>query len=141
MSYRSADESSAHLTDCYFCMVSPAQKGITKKKKWTVVCPNIPSAICPVPHCEGLPIPEPPASFSLDSDEEEKNTPEETPQPSTSRDREFFLNVTSDQPQKITQKELSDLIRDLELSKNKAELLSSGRHCESDSILLLSKTF
>jgi hypothetical protein len=69
-----------------------------------------------------------------------KKTPE-TPQPSTSRDPEFFLNVTSDEPQKITQAELSDLIRYLELSKNKAELLSSGRHCESDSISLPPKIF
>jgi hypothetical protein len=67
-----------------------------------------------------------PLSFSLDSEEEEKNTPKETPQPSTSRDPEFFLNATSDEPHKIMQKELSDLIRDVELSKNKPEVLSSG---------------
>jgi hypothetical protein len=122
-------------------MVPPIQKGITKKKKWTVERQNIPSAICPVPRCEGLPIPEHPDSFSLDSDEEEKNTPKETPQPSTSRDPELFLNVTSDEPHKIKRKELSDLIRDLELSMNKEELLSSGRHCESDSISLPPKRF
>jgi hypothetical protein len=122
-------------------MVNSIQKGITKKKKWRAEYPNIPLAIRLVPHCKGLSIPEPPDSFSLDCDEEEENTLEETPQPSTSRDLEFSLNVTSAEPHKITQKELSDLIRDLELSKNKAELLSSGRHCESDSILLLSKTF
>jgi hypothetical protein len=34
--------------------------------------------------------------------------------------------VTSTEPQKITQKELSDPIRDLKLWKNKGELLSSG---------------
>jgi hypothetical protein len=74
-----------------------------------------------------LPIPEPPPdSFYLDCDEEEENTQEETSQPSTSRDPECFLNVTSAEPHKITKKELPDLIRDLELSKNKAELLSSG---------------
>jgi hypothetical protein len=106
-------------------MVPPIQKGITKNKKWTVEYPNIPSAIRLVPHCEGLPIPELPQQFSLDCDKEEENTPEETPQRSTSRDPEFFLNVTSAEPHKITQKELSDLIRDLELSKNKPELLSS----------------
>jgi hypothetical protein len=47
-------------------------------------------------------------------------------QPSTSRDPEFFLNVTSAEPHKITQSKISYLIRDLDLSKNKAELLSSG---------------
>jgi hypothetical protein len=33
-------------------MVPAIPKGITKKKKWIVECPNIPSALCPVPHCE-----------------------------------------------------------------------------------------
>jgi hypothetical protein len=77
-------------------MVPSIQKGIAKKKKWTVECPNIPSGIRPVPHCEGLPIAEPSESFSLDCDEEEENTPEETLQPSTSKYLEFFLNVPSD---------------------------------------------
>jgi hypothetical protein len=45
--------------------------------------PNIPLAIRAVPHCEGLHIAEPLDSFSPDCDEEEENTPEETPQPST----------------------------------------------------------
>lgn len=81
---------------------------------------NIPSAIRPVPHCESLPIPEPPNYFSLDCDDEEENTPEEIPQPSTTRNPEFFLNITFAEPHKIMQKEISDLIRDLQLSKNKA---------------------
>jgi hypothetical protein len=58
-----------------------------------------------------------------------------------SRDLEFFLNVTSAEPHKVTQEELSDFFRDLELSNNNAELLSSGRHCESDSISLPPKRF
>jgi hypothetical protein len=122
-------------------MMPPIQQGITKKKTWTVEYPNKPSAIHPVSHSEGLPIPELPDSFSPCSDEEEERTPEETRQPFTSRGLGFFLNVTSAEPQKITQKELSDLVRNLGLSKNKAELLSSGRHCENDSISLQSKRF
>jgi len=51
--------------------------------------------------------------------------PEETQQPFTSRGSEFFLNVTSAEPQKITQEELSDPVRDLKLSNVKGELLSS----------------
>jgi hypothetical protein len=90
--------------------VPPIQKGITSKKKWTVEYPNIPLTIHPVPHHEGLPIPEPADSFSLDCDEEG------TPQPSTSRDLEFFLSITSVERHKIRQREISDLIRDLELS-------------------------
>jgi hypothetical protein len=47
-------------------------------------------------------------------DEEEKNTPEETPQPSTSRDPEFFLNITIVEPHKITHKERPEIITDLQ---------------------------
>jgi hypothetical protein len=43
-------------------------------------------------------------------------------------DTEFFLNVTSAEPHNIAQKELSDLIRGLQLSNNKTELLSSRLH-------------
>jgi hypothetical protein len=69
--------------------------------------------------------PPPPGSFSIDCDEEE-NISEETPQSSTSRGSEFVLNVTSTELQKIAQQELSYLIKNPELSKNKAELLSSA---------------
>ena len=47
-------------------------------------------------------------------------------QPPTSKDPEFLLNVTSAEPHHITQSEISDLITDLDLSKKKVELLSSG---------------
>jgi hypothetical protein len=94
-----------------------------------------------VPHSEGQPISEPPDSFSLYSVEEEKNTREETQQPSISRDPEFFLNVNFPEPHKITHKELPGIITDLQLSKNEVELLSSGPHCESESISLPPKGF
>jgi len=64
-------------------MAHPVLKGITKKKKWIVENPNIPSAIHQVLHYDVLPIPEPSESFSLDPDVEEENTSEETLQPST----------------------------------------------------------
>jgi len=40
-------------------LVLPIQKGITKKKKWTVEYANIPVAIRLMPHGNGVPIPEP----------------------------------------------------------------------------------
>jgi hypothetical protein len=43
--------------------VPAIKKGIAKKKKWTLGYANISSAIRPVPHCEGLPIPKPPTVF------------------------------------------------------------------------------
>jgi len=35
------------------------------------VYPNIPSAIRPVPHGDGLPVPEPPDNFAMYSDDED----------------------------------------------------------------------
>ena len=50
-------EPSNHTTDCYFCTVPPVSGGIAKKKKWTIVYPNIPSALRPVPHGKEFPFP------------------------------------------------------------------------------------
>ncbi|CAI9616279.1 unnamed protein product [Staurois parvus] len=64
-------EPTDHVSNCYFCMVPPIVKGLNKKKKLSVHYPNIPSAIRPVPHGEGLPIPKAPESFVVESSEEE----------------------------------------------------------------------
>jgi len=65
-------EPSNHATDCYFCTVPPVSGGITKKKKWTIVYPNIPSALRPVLQGEGISVPEPPKEFTIDSDDEDE---------------------------------------------------------------------
>ncbi|XP_050813874.1 uncharacterized protein LOC127053346 [Gopherus flavomarginatus] len=117
-------EPTDHTSNCYFCMVPPVGKGVSKKKKWTVQYPNIPSAIRPVPHGEGLPVPDAPESFSLESDEEEEEDETSGPEPSMSQDP-HFLPSSSSEPHLITQGELNDLVRDLELPKSKAELLGS----------------
>jgi len=67
-------------------MVPPVSGGITNKKKWAVVYPNIPSALCPVPHGEGISVPESPKEFTIDSDGEdegESNTGSPEPPAST----------------------------------------------------------
>ena len=119
-------EPSNHANDCYFCMIPPTSARITTKKKWTIECPNIPSALRPVPHGEGLPVPDPPKEFSIDSDgEEESERTSGSPQPSTSNDDLYVCHGASSAPHILTQAELNDLVRDLELSKAKAELLGS----------------
>jgi len=46
-------------------MVPPIQNGMSMKKKSTFVCLNIPSAIRPVHHGDGLAVPEPPDNFAM----------------------------------------------------------------------------
>ena len=57
-------------TSWYFFMITPVAKGMSKKKKWTVVYP---SALHPVPHEEELQIPVPPESYALGSDDDHYN--------------------------------------------------------------------
>jgi len=52
-------------TDCYFCVVPPIQNVMSVKKKSTLVYPTIPSAIRPVLHGDGLPVPEPPDNLAM----------------------------------------------------------------------------
>ena len=119
-------EPADHSSNCYFCMIPPVSKGMSRKKKWTVEYPNIPSALHPVPHGEELPIPVPPESYTLDSDDDHDDDQDSAgPEPSTSADPDFEPSHSSLEPHLISQSELNDLVRDLELPKSKAELLGS----------------
>ena len=116
---------SNHSIDCYFCMVPPIQNGMYMKKKSTLVYPNIPSSMRPVPQGDVLPVPEPPDNFAMYSDDESSVSPNsEEQQPSTSRDADY-LPSTDSSNHKITEGELNDLLRDVERPKNKAEFLAS----------------
>jgi hypothetical protein len=89
-----------------------------------------------------------PDSFTLDCDEEEENATEEKLQHSTSRCPEFSLKVTCPQSHKIMQKEISDPIKDLQLTNDTAgpfiQVHNSGifwMTYESESISLTAKIF
>ena len=78
-----------------------------------------------MPHGDGLAIPEPPDNFAIYSDDNDSvSSNSEEQQPSASRDADN-LQSTDSSNHKITEGELSGLIRDLELSKNKTEILAS----------------
>jgi len=120
-------EPSNHATDWYFCMVPPVSGGITKKKKWTIVYPNIPSALRPVPHGEGISVPEPPKEFIIDSDDEDEGeSTSGSPEPLASTEPHVSHGRScAPQPHILTPDELNSLVRDLKLSKSKAVLLGS----------------
>jgi len=78
-----------------------------------------------MPHGDGLPVPETPDNFAVSSDGEDSvSSNSEEQQPSPSRDADY-LPSTDSSNHKITEGELNDLIRDLELPKNKAKLLAA----------------
>jgi len=95
------------------------------EKKKTVSYPNISSAIRPVTHPEDLLVPVPLQQYILDSDYEPTENREKTPQPSTSTDDDFIVDLQFNEFHRAAREELNDLIRDLDLPKTKAELLGS----------------
>jgi hypothetical protein len=108
-------------------MAPPVSGGITKKKKWTIAYPNIPSALRPVVHGERISVPETPKEFTIDSDDEdESESTSGSPEPPTSTEPHVSHGRSSaPQPHILTQEELNDFVRDLELSRSKSELLGS----------------
>ena len=113
-----------HSIDCCFCMVPPIQNGMSIKKKINTCVSEYTISKRPVPHGDGLSVPEPPDNFALYSDDDDSVfSDSEEQQPSASRDADNLQSKDSPN-HKITEKELNDLIRDLELPKNKAELLA-----------------
>jgi hypothetical protein len=102
--------------------------GITKKKTWSVVYPNIPSALHPVPHGKGISIPELLKEFAINSDDEDegKSTSGSREQPASIEPQVSHCWSSAPQPHILTQDELNNFFCNSELSKTKAELLGSS---------------
>ncbi|GBP14416.1 hypothetical protein EVAR_92401_1 [Eumeta japonica] len=89
-----------------------------RPRESAIVYPNVSAASRPLPHGDLHPIPKPPKI----NDNKDEITSTAL---SISSMSEYEVPTTSSQPHMITQAELNDLVRDLELPKNKAELLGS----------------
>ena len=108
-------EPSNHLEDCYFCLSKI--KGLTAKNRGKGHYPDVPSATRPIQHSSSLPVPMPPENFNPSSASDAVQTETDSSATGESEDK----NV----PHLLTQAALNDLIRDLDLSKDKSELLAS----------------
>jgi len=108
-----------HIDDCYFCMVNIS--GYNKKNKSNIIYPNLPSAIRPIPHDPELPVPVPSKAFKAILNHD---TSIDSFGNSSNNDENFQLDTT-DAPQLFNQFELNDLVRDLALTKEAAEILGS----------------
>ena len=74
--------------------------------------PNIPSALSPVPHGEGISVPEPPKEFTIDSDDEEEGeSTSGSPEPPPSTEPHVSHGRSSaPQPHILTQDQLNELV-------------------------------
>ncbi|XP_044752720.1 uncharacterized protein LOC123312391 [Coccinella septempunctata] len=110
-----------HHDDCYFCLVNI--KGINRnnRDKWTYT--DLDSARRPVVHSEEIPVPSFSSLPELTEDDTETSTSDEVKRIQSENDSDFEADLAT--PQCFNQEELNDLIRDLNLSKESAELLAS----------------
>ena len=108
-------EPSNHHDNCYFCMVDITHYKSIKNRK-SIKYPSIPSSIAPVPHDNDMPIPTARKLFTSDS---------------TINSCNGSLNDVSEdkdickERMLFNQDRLDDLVRELQLTKSKAELLAS----------------
>ncbi|KAG7165677.1 Cubilin-like 4, partial [Homarus americanus] len=97
---------------------------INRKNKHHVKYPDVPSAIKPVPHGPGIPIPTPPENYRdmiLDDDHDIDEDIEETDASST-----YLPTASAKEPIPFSQAELNDLTRDLLRHRLKYLLLPSS---------------
>ncbi|GBP89284.1 hypothetical protein EVAR_60426_1 [Eumeta japonica] len=95
-------------------------KGINHKSRNSVNYPNLQSAQRPIPHSDNLPVPQRPVNMD--------DVTEESVSESSDSDPTFEPSTSNKEPHFITQNDLNDLVRDLDLSKRQAELLASRLH-------------
>ena len=115
-------EPTDHVSDCYLCLTSiPSVKA---KSKHTVQYPNLPSAMRPKPHSVELPVPKLPTNMTLGDSE---STDEDIGQANKNMDCVLTFSgvCSSNEPLLLTQGDLNNIVRDLNLSKKQAELLGS----------------
>lgn len=108
-------EQSNHINDCYFCQSNI--KGLKAKNRAKGIYPDVPSAVRPVPHSAELPVPTPSADSS--------NMSSSSASMLSTSDTSFAEHESENKPNLFTQETLNDLCRDLDLSKDKSELLAS----------------
>jgi hypothetical protein len=77
-----------------------------------------PSAIRPVPHGPGIPVPVPPEIL--------QDTPVDSDKEDIDSDQDLQCDPCSTEPQLLSQSELNDLVRDLGLPKDSAEVLQAN---------------
>ena len=96
---------------------------MNRKNKHSGEYPNVPSAIRPVAHGPEITIPEPPKDFTVSESLSSTDTEDESAHDFW--DQQSCGASSSKQPKLFSQDELNDLSRDLNLSKESAQLLGS----------------
>lgn len=110
-------EQTDHVSDCYFCMTKIS--GYSKKTKDKIIYPDCKSAIKNVMCRNGMVIPTAPINMTTEDEINEYEISEKL-----DSDSDYSPETkTERQPKLFGQGDLKDLVRDLKLPKDDAELL------------------
>ena len=112
-------EARNHSDDCYFCSFHVTD--YNSKNKKVIFYPNLPSDIRPVGHGPGLSVRQVPET----TNDVVLDVCSDTQSDEDGQENEFKSIARNLEPQLFTQIKLNDLVRDLGLTKEKAELLGS----------------
>ena len=119
-------EPTNHGTDCYFCVGDVT--GINRKNRDSLKYPDLQSTRRPAAHCDEIPVP----IFGElpDISDEDASSVE-------GHEGEKEVVLEDDAPHPFSQKELNDIVRDLSLSTDSAELLASRLKEKKSSLTVL----
>jgi hypothetical protein len=109
------------VDDWRFCCAS-----FSAKNKHKIVYPNLTSAVRPIPHDDNLPVQEPPENGLAFLDQMECENGSSPAATQHSSDDLYTPEEMTSEPKRFNQQELSDIIRNVSLSKDEAELLAYG---------------
>ena len=112
-----------HFNDCYFCIVDT--NGFSSKNRHLLMYPSLDSAVRRAPYEIAIPIPVAPEDALISVDDTSDNSAVEShSEGACDLDARFMCQDSNYAPQLLSLEDLNDLVRDLALSKEKAELLS-----------------
>ena len=117
--------------DCHFCLTN--LKGCNRKNKHNVKYPDVPPSTEPEPHNSNLPVSEPNVTIDTEPISDSKSSA------ATEHDSYMPEEEEVHQPKPLIQVQLNNLRRDLNLSKEPAQLL--GSRLREDDLLAPGTTF
>lgn len=112
-----------HLTNCYICLTDIT--GFSARNKQSVHYANVISVTLPVPHSQDLPIPLASIMAVPGLPDDDEDGDEDFCMAEDRPERDPLYIPDTDEPHPLSQGDLNDLVRDLNLSKSSSELLAS----------------
>lgn len=112
-----------HQTNCYICLTNIV--GFSARNRHRVTYANVSSVTLPVPHSQDIPIPPSPVMPAPNFWEDEDDDVDDVCHVEDRPERDPLYIPDTEQPHPLTQGDLNDLVRDLNLSKSGSELLAS----------------